>query len=204
MFAAIKNIHVISVIAFLLLYFIKTILLISGKEDALTKITKSTRIPEMIVSFVFLATGIYLLIEIPQIKPLLIVKIGLVFMSIPIAIIGFKKRNKILGALALVMITASYGLAEMAGKNKAVVSTENAAGLANGADLYSSNCALCHGDNGKAGIMGAADLSMTKASTDSIKNTVLNGKGTMAKIEGLTPDQAAAIADYVEKNLKGK
>jgi uncharacterized membrane protein SirB2 len=110
MFETIKLIHKISVILFLLIYFIKTILLISNKEDALTKLSKILKVPEMIVSFLFLGTGIYLITQLPEIKPLLIIKVGLVFLSIPVAIIGFKKRNKVLGALSLLMITASYGL----------------------------------------------------------------------------------------------
>ena len=110
MYATLKIIHLVSVIIFLLIYFVKTILLISNKEDALTKLTKALKVPEMIVSFAFLATGIYLLTQVGEIKPLLIAKIGLVFLSIPIAVIGFKKRNKILGALSLLMITGAYGM----------------------------------------------------------------------------------------------
>ena len=89
MFETIKLIHKISVILFLLIYFIKTILLISNKEDLLAKLTKTLKVPEMIVSALFLLTGIYLLTQIPEIKPLMIVKVGLVFLSIPIAIVGF-------------------------------------------------------------------------------------------------------------------
>lgn len=205
MFETIKLIHVISVILFLLIYFVKTILLISNKEDALTKLTKALKVPEMIVSFAFLATGIYLLTQIPEIKPLMIVKLGLVFLSIPIAVIGFKKRNKILGALALLMITASYGLAEMASKNKAKVSTEAVAadGSINAQVLYTDNCALCHGADGKLGMTGAKDLSVTQMQKDSIQQVILNGKGAMKAVP-LSQEQAAAIADYVLSSVKGK
>ncbi|MDP2386043.1 MAG: cytochrome c [Bacteroidota bacterium] len=205
MFETIKLIHVISVILFLLIYFVKTILLISNKEDALTKLTKALKVPEMIVSFVFLATGVYLLTQIPEIKPLLIAKIGLVFLSIPIAIIGFKKRNKILGALALLMITASYGLAEIAAKNKAKVSAGAVTpeGTINAEVLYTDNCALCHGSDGKLGMTGAKDLSVTQMPKDSIQQTILTGKGTMKAVP-LSQEQAAAIAEYVLTSVKGK
>lgn len=204
MFETIKLIHVISVVIFLLIYFIKTILLISNKEDALTKLTKALKVPEMIISVTFLGTGIYLLTQIPEIKPLLIVKIGLVFMSIPIAVIGFKKKNKILAALSLVMITASYGLAEIAAKNKAKISTEAVAadGSINANVLYMDNCGLCHGADGKLGAMGAADLSVTQLQKDSISSVIMNGKGNMTKVQGLSPEQAAAIADYVLSDVK--
>ena len=197
--------HYISVIIFLAIYFVKTILLISNKEDGLTKITKILKVPEMIVSFLFLATGIYLLTQINEIKPLLIIKIGLVFLSIPVAIIGFKKRNKVLGALSLLMITASYGLAEIAAKNKAKVSTEAVAadGTINSQVLYTDNCAICHGGDGKLGMAGAADLSKTVADKNSIQQTILNGKGLMKAVP-LTPEQANAVAEFIETQLKGK
>jgi mono/diheme cytochrome c family protein len=206
MFETIRNIHIASVIIFLLIYFVKTILLISNKEEALTKITKVLRVPEMIVSFLFLATGIYLLTQIPEIKPLLIVKIGLVFLSIPVAVIGFKKRNKILGALAFFMITASYGLAEISAKKTAKVSEEavTAEGKINGNMLYTDNCALCHGGDGKLGMAGAMDISKTQLGNDSIRKIIQNGRGTMARIQGLTDEQAAAIAEYVSTSIKGK
>ena len=205
MFETIKLIHKISVILFLLIYFIKTILLISNKEDALTKLSKILKVPEMIVSFLFLGTGIYLITQLPEIKTLLIIKVGLVFLSIPVAIIGFKKRNKVLGALSLLMITASYGLAEIAAKNKVKVSTEAVAadGTINSQVLYTDNCAICHGGDGKLGMAGAADLSKTVADKNSIQQTILNGKGLMKAVP-LAPEQANAVAEFVETQLKGK
>jgi len=204
MFETIKLIHKISVILFLLIYFIKTILLISNKEDLLAKLTKTLKVPEMIVSALFLLTGIYLLTQIPEIKPLMIVKVGLVFLSIPIAVIGFKKKNKILGALSLLMITASYGLAEIAAKNKAKISEQavNIEGKIDGNQIYTDNCALCHGADGKLGMAGAADISATQLDTVAIANVILMGKGNMKKVEGLSQDQARAVALYVKNGLK--
>jgi uncharacterized membrane protein SirB2 len=203
MFETIKLIHKISVILFLLIYFIKTILLISNKEDLLAKLTKALKVPEMIVSALFLLTGIYLLTQIPEIKPLMIVKVGLVFLSIPIAVIGFKKKNKILGALSLLMITASYGLAEIAAKNKAKVTEQSVSvdGKIDGKLIYTDNCALCHGPDGKLGMAGSADLSITQLDTTAIANVILAGKGNMKKVEGLTEEQAKAIAIYVKTML---
>ena len=204
MFEAIKLIHKLSVILFLLIYLIKTILLLSNKEELLTKLTKVLKVPEMIVSALFLLTGIYLITQIPEIKPLLIVKVGLVFLSIPVAIIGFKNKNKILAGLSFLMITASYGLAEVAAKNKAKITEQSvmADGKFDGKQIYMDNCALCHGADGKLGMTGAADLSITQLDTTAIKNAILIGKGNMKKVDGISDEQAKAVAEYILGNIK--
>lgn len=202
MYKAFLHTHWLAVTLFFLIYVIKTVLLLSNKQDLLQKFTKITKVPEMIVSTLFLVTGVYMLTQLPEIKTIMIIKIALVLTSIPVAIIGFKKGNKILAALSLLMITASYGLAEMSRKHKVVVE-QNGVAATDGKSLYEANCKLCHGDDGKMGAMGAADLSKTAMDVTTIKQTILNGKGNMAKIE-MSEEQAAAISTYVEESIKGK
>jgi len=202
MYKAFLHTHWLAVTLFFLIYVIKTVLLLSNKQDLLQKFTKITKVPEMIVSTLFLITGVYMLTQMPEIKTTMIVKIALVLTSIPVAIIGFKKGNKILAALSLLMITASYGLAEMSRKHKVAVSTDGIASN-DGKALYEANCKLCHGDDGKQGAMGAADISITMMDAATIKQTILNGKGNMVKIE-MSEEQAAAISSYVESTIKGK
>lgn len=202
MYKAFLHTHWLAVTLFFLIYVIKTVLLLSNKQDLLQKFTKITKVPEMIVSTLFLITGVYMLTQMPEIKTIMIVKIALVLTSIPVAIIGFKKGNKILAALSLLMITASYGLAEMSRKHKVVVPTDGIASN-DGKALYEANCKLCHGDDGKQGAMGAADISITMMDAATIKQTILNGKGNMVKIE-MSEEQAAAISSYVESTIKGK
>jgi len=127
-------------------------------------------------------------------------RVGICFY--PVAVIGFKKGNKILAALSLLMITASYGLAEMGRKQKAVVVPEGVT-VADGKSLYELNCKLCHGDDGKLGMAGAKDISVTEMNAATIKQTILNGKGMMNKI-AMTDEQATAVAAYVESSVKGK
>src|SRR5471030_1312663 len=102
MFKAILYTHEISVFLFLLIYFVKTIMLLANKEEGLTKFTKGVKVPEMIISTLFLVSGIYLLTQVPVINMLLIIKIVVVFASIPIAVIGFKKRNKGLAVVSFI------------------------------------------------------------------------------------------------------
>src|SRR3954469_14618861 len=93
--------HRISVTLFFLIYVIKTVLLLSNRADLLQKFTKSTKVVEMIVSALFLITGVWLMIGLEHIPAILWIKVLLVLASIPVAVVGFKKGNKILAALSL-------------------------------------------------------------------------------------------------------
>jgi uncharacterized membrane protein SirB2 len=117
MFKGMTHLHITSVMVFLIIYLIKTVLLLANANETLEKFKAKTKVLEMIVSTAFLGTGIYMLFNIPEIKPMLVIKIGIVFASIPIAIIAYRKNNKGLAVLSLVMIIASYGLAEMSKKH---------------------------------------------------------------------------------------
>lgn len=194
--------HRISVTLFFLIYVIKTILLLSNKQDVLIKLTKIAKVPEMIVSLLFLVTGVYLMTLVPEVKPITWIKIALVLISIPVAIVGFKKGNKILAALSLLLITASYGLGEVA-KKKREKGEAISATIVNGAELYNITCIACHGADGKAGLSGASDLSKTILDAASIKQIITNGRGSMAKVE-MNDEQANAVSVFVEESIKGK
>jgi len=78
---------------------------------------------------------------------------------------------------------------------------------ADGASLYKSKCAGCHGANGegKSSIKAPA-LKGTTLEADQIVQHLTKGEATSKAphnkgIAGLTDDQAKAIADYV-KSLK--
>jgi cytochrome c5 len=201
MVKGILHTHYLVVTLFLLIYVIKTVLLLSNKYDLLQSFTKKVKVPEMIISFLFLGTGIYLMIQLPVIHYLMWVKLALVFASIPIAVIGFKKKNKILAALSLVMITASFGIAEIANKKKMKMDNSNISS-ADGKALYENNCKVCHGGDGKAALAGAKDLSITQLDVNAIKEVILHGQNMMQPVP-VTDEQAAAIAGYVNSDLKG-
>jgi mono/diheme cytochrome c family protein len=207
MYKGILHTHYLVVILFLLIYVIKTVLLLSNRTDLLAKFTKKVKIPEMIVSFLFLATGIYLMTQLPfggKYDYMFWIKIVMVLASIPIAVIGFKKHNKILAALSLLLITGSFGLAEVYHKKKGIAK-DNGGMVADGNDgkaLYEANCRLCHGDDGKLGLSGAKDLTATTMDLPAIKDIILHGKNMMAPV-AVNDAQADAIAVYVNSNLKG-
>ena len=200
---AIRNIHLLSVILFLLIYIIKTYLLLFNKEEALAMFAKGFKIPEMIISFLFLATGIYLITQIPEIKSLLIFKIIAVFISIPLAIFGFKKKNKILAASSLLLIIAAYGFAEMSKKQKSKALENITTSVLSGKELYEASCSPCHGDDGKLQKLGATDLSLTTMDIFSKIEIVKKGKGAMTPFEDqLTEDQIKSVVEYTESLKK--
>ena len=194
--------HRILVSLFLLQYIVKLGLLLSGKSDVLAKYTKTTRFPEMLLSVGFLVTGGYLLVDLPNISSLMIVKLVCVLAAIPIAIIGFKRSNKMLALLSVVLILAAYGLAEVnkskQGKIK-VDTTSTTSPLEIGKIVYQApnGCMNCHGADGKLGVGGAKDISITKLTIDEQKALIKNGKSPMPAYKDLTDEQLNGLIEYV-------
>lgn len=73
-----------------------------------------------------------------------------------------------------------------------------------GAEIYSVNCVVCHGDDGSEGIGGAANLQTSVYSIAEIKDVILNGndKGMMP-YKGLI-DEGAELDSLVQfvQNLR--
>lgn len=198
MYKAIFITHQIVVTLFLLIYLIKTILLLANNKEGLAKFTKMFKVPEMIVSFLFLATGAYMISQLPEVNSFMIIKLVAVFASIPLAVIGFRKGNKALASLALLLIIGAYGLAEMSKKHGSKSTDAAGATAADGQAVYTASCVKCHGDNGKAGLMGAADLSISTLDKTAAAEIIKKGKSSMAGFEGqLSEEQINAVADYI-------
>jgi cytochrome c553 len=201
---AIYYTHLVSVGIFLVIYLAKTILIFTN-IDKLRSFSKGVKVPEMIVSFLFLATGIYMLTQLPSVNMLMWIKIICVLAAIPIAIIGYKKLNKGLALLSFLLLVGAYGLAEMSHKKMMSGGTENAASgnAMSGKDIYMNNCTKCHGDDGTAGIMGAADLSKTNMDDALMMTTIKEGKGQMSGFAGaLTDEQVKSVIEFVHSLKK--
>jgi mono/diheme cytochrome c family protein len=144
--------------------------------------------------------------QIPVINTYLIIKIIAVVASIPLAVVGFKKKNKALAIISFLLIVAAYGLAEMSKKHSAipvVIPTNNGsekiAAPISGETVFSNNCITCHGTDGKLGLMGAADLTTSKMDENSIIGIIKQGKGAMTGFEAiLSQEQINAVTIYVE------
>lgn len=200
MFSYLLITHRIVVTLFLLHYVIKTALLLLDKKEPLARYTKITRVPEMILALLFLLTGGWMLVNSPSISSLMLIKLLCVFASIPIAVIGFKRGNKALAALAVVLILAAYGLAEVNKKHMAAPKIDTSTApdaLAAGKQIYEGTCINCHGADGKLGLAGAKDLSQTMLGLDAQKDIIMNGKNAMPANKNLTADQLQAVVEYI-------
>jgi cytochrome c553 len=186
-----------------LLYLIKTVLLYANK-DALLKFSRATRLLEMVISTLFLASGVWLFVMLGAIKMLQIVKLICVFASIPLAVIGFKKMNKALALLSFVLLVGAYGLAEMA-KDKPYISNnvviEGNAGEAAklNARTFIANCAMCHGQDGRKMYRDAINLTLSAASDGRVDSLIRWGsKGKMPAFSGtLSEEEIKAAEAYV-------
>ncbi len=208
MYTYLLHTHKTVVILFLLIYLTKTILLFVNK-DTLGKFSKIAKVPEMIISFLFLGTGIAMMTMMAEpTKTLLLIKIVGVLVSIPLAVIGFKKdkENKLLAVLSLVLIIGAYGLAEVSRRRvekqelgaSANPSASGYDAKLHGQEVYSKYCVSCHGQDGALGLSGAKNLQISALSEQESINIITNGKNAMAPYKKvLSEADIQAVAAYV-------
>lgn len=207
----ISLIHVASASLFLLDYVIKTILLLSG-STSLEKYKKVTKVPSMIISTLFLVSGIYMIAQIgmANIGGWFHLKVTLVIVGIVLGVIGFKKNNKAMAVISTILFLYVYGLSETKdiklgiGKpSMAEVVTDTAAAnydiLVHGKAIYINNCMRCHGEDGKAGINGATDLTGSLCENRGLIGIIKHGRNLMpAYKDQLTEQEILAVAEYVK------
>lgn len=202
MFTGMLHTHTLAVVLFLLIYVVKTVLLFSSSA-ALDKFAAKIKVPEMIISVLFFATGLYLAFNSGDIDTWFWVKIAAVAVSIPIAVVAFKRKIKLLAVLSLFLIVYAYGVSEtrsatFAKKNVA----EQFSGVAEsdlGKSIYDSQCKMCHGDDGKLGLSGSKDLTASEKTREEKIEIIRKGKNAMIGYEKiLSENEINAVADYVE------
>ncbi len=213
MYTGLLHTHRLVVILFVLLYLIKLILLLNNSL-VYEKFAQKVRVPEMIISTLFLITGIGMLSQIGEITTLIWIKVALVFGSIPVAIIGFKRKNKVLAILSLAMILGSYGLAEINKKQKSAkkeltnqIITDKTApnynAVEHGKTVFLAYCQACHGADGKLGLSGAKDLTATAKTDVEIMEVLQNGKNSMPAYKNtLSADEMEALAQFIQSLKK--
>lgn len=195
--------HKLSVMLFLVLYLFKLIFLLTNNAKAMAAMQKKGwRIFDMGISTLFLATGLYLLFTAAEVKMLQWVKIGTVFLSIPIAVIGFKKGNKPLATLSVLLIFGAYGLAEAAKKNRVAEVAAGATPQETAKAMYVANCVVCHGEDGALGVQGAANLQTSTLTEAEIVTIIRKGKNLMPPFVGWDDNQLKILAEYTKSLRK--
>ncbi|MCB0525800.1 MAG: cytochrome c [Lewinellaceae bacterium] len=65
------------------------------------------------------------------------------------------------------------------------------------AQLFNSNCKLCHGTDGRLGLNGAKDLTLSQLSVDERKSIITNGKNLMTPFgKVLSQNEIEMLAEY--------
>ena len=203
MFTGILHMHKLAVILFLLLYLVKATLLVLNKKDTLKKFTRAMKVPEILISTLFLATGIYLSFDSGSMGAWFWVKMAAVLTSVPLAIIAFKRMNKPMALLAVMFIVYAYGLSETKSlsfkPDDLGESFEGVEPEALGLAIYEQECINCHGADGQGGVSGAKDLSASTLNRDERLAIIRSGKNAMMPYKDrLTGGQVEAVATYVE------
>jgi mono/diheme cytochrome c family protein len=207
MYTGMLHTHTLAAMLFLILYLVKTYLLVMNKKESLLKFSKTMKVPEMVVSTLFLLTGIFLAVKSGDLGPWFTVKMVAVLSSIPLAIIAFKRMNKSLALIAIIFLVYAYGISETKSplfKPEASIDEfTTVAPEALGQTIFQAKCTGCHGADGKQGLSGAKDLTASTKTLDEKVQVITNGKNSMMAYKNqLTGAQILAVAQYVESLKK--
>ncbi|MDB5258138.1 MAG: hypothetical protein JWM14_2833 [Chitinophagaceae bacterium] len=219
------HLHMTVVILFMLFFGYKLILLFANKKASLAAFRQKTKVVDMILGSLILLTGGYLLYALHTFETYLVGKLILTLVAIPLGIISMKKENKLLGLLTMAIFVYNFGVAETHSltfkREKIVIQPEaiapdttavpaetpasailnqnEEAALKNGKAIFTQVCAACHGQDGKLGVGGAKDLSLSKLPHVEVVQVIAKGKGLMQPYEGVLSEQEIeAVANYAE------
>ncbi len=215
--------HVLVVTLFVLFLLFKSILLFANKIPLLTKVRKFKMI-DPILGVLMLATGGYLLSLYGADAPTYLwVKLIIVLIIIPIGIVAFKKENKIMALIALLLTFYIYGVSEVgsltfskesslteevsdpqpeeSGSVASDIMAQNMESvLATGKEIYLAECKKCHGKDGKKGLFKSPDLTESKLNLAERIAWIKKGKGVMPAYENeLSESDIESVAAYLDE-----
>ena len=109
-----------------------------------------------------------------------------------------------LALLSFIILVYIYGISETKSPNfkkeKAPTTFENTDATKSGKNIFDSQCTTCHGSDGKLGLSGAKDLTLSTLSHEEKVALITNGKNVMKSFKNdLTPEQIEAVTNYVEQ-----
>lgn len=210
--------HVTVVTLFLLFLFVKTILLLFNKKQSLRNLRAKTKLVDSILGILVLGTGFYLLSLGVNPELYLLAKISLLFIAIPLGLVGLKRENKVLAVLSVLMFAYIYGIAETKsiflkdnafelskyegremGDSEIILDQNIDAALQQGKVIYKVLCEECHGIDGKKGSLEAADLSESQMTRDERMEIITHGKGVMPGFDAeLSEQEIVLVTAYTE------
>lgn len=207
MFTGLKHLHLLLIVLFVTSILVKAILLLVN-EQKFDTYRKKTKVPEMVITMLFLVTGIIMgtMKGFGNLHFFFHIKLTVMIIAIPLAIIGFKKKNKALGLVSAMLFVVTVGLALKGGATMKEVHIDfkGADKAEYGKLMYEANCAACHGDGGAKQLGGAYDLTDPKMEYSAlqigyiIKDGVTeDGSVAMAPFLTLDSIEVKAIAEYV-------
>ena len=86
---------------------------------------------------------------------------------------------------------------KIAKKIASVQNAENVSLTPDGMAIFRKNCVTCHGSNGKLGLNGAKDLSISTLSMEERVGIITNGKNLMTPFAAvLSPKEIQAVAAF--------
>ena len=211
----ISTIHTASAILFILDYLVKSVLLLTDNSSALDKYKGYTKVISMVISTVFLVSGIYLISQIGMktIGGWFHLKLTLTIVALVLGIIGFKKKNKAMVLISAFFFVYIYFLSttksvKLKKANLDGIVTDTTATnyneLAHGKAIYINNCLRCHGEDGKAGINGASNLTASMCENRGLVGIIKHGRNLMPGFKDqLSEIEINAVATYV-KSLRAE
>ncbi len=199
MYTGLKHLHILLIALFVISVLIKAILLLIN-EDKFDAYRKKTKVPEMIITMLFLVTGIIMIGTkgFGGLHYFFHIKLTAIVVAIPLAIVGFKKKNKALSLLSAMIFVVSIGLALKAGSTMKEVHLDDLKNDPNyGKAMYEANCVACHGDGGAKQLDGAADLTQTSMTAAQVGYIIKDGIESMNPFLTLDSNEVKAISEYV-------
>lgn len=102
----------------------------------------------------------------------------------------------ITGALALLVISCG-SVEEQINQKAAAARVAAPPAPPDGMAVFRQYCVVCHGADGKLGLNGAKDLSVSALTLEERLNIITNGKKLMTPFnEVLSPEEIKAVAEY--------
>jgi uncharacterized membrane protein SirB2 len=194
-YKAFVHIHETFATLYVLLFLIKLVALFSGNELTLSRIRRKTKILEMILPTLFLITGVYLAYTSRGYvgESWFITKLILLALAVVLGILTFKKKSRVLGVLTLLIFIYIIMLSYRKSIDLGKPATND------GAALFNSKCASCHGEAGNKPVPGAADLRASTLDDNAILTKINNGGDVMPAFKStLSESQKAALVQYVK------